>query len=178
MGLTSVQMDQIQVRPERAGDEPAIAQLDDEAFGHPSESRVVDAVRRGGHATISLVAVDGTRVVGHILFTRVAIESAGPAIDALGLGPMAVLPELQRRGIGSRLVEAGLRDCARVGCQVVVVVGHPAFYPRFGFRPARSFGLRSEYDVPDEVFMAIELTEGALTGGGGLVRYLPAFGSA
>jgi putative acetyltransferase len=178
MGLTSVQMDQIQVRPERAGDEPAIAQLNDEAFGQPSESRVVDAVRRGGHATISLVAFDGTRVVGHILFTRVAIESAGPAIDALGLGPMAVLPELQRRGIGSRLVEAGLRDCARVGCQVVVVVGHPAFYPRFGFRPARSFGLRSEYDVPDEVFMAIELTEGALTGGGGLVRYLPAFGSA
>jgi putative acetyltransferase len=91
---------------------------------------------------------------------------------------MAVLPELQRQGIGSRLVEAGLRDCARLGCQVVVVVGHPAFYPRFGFRPARSFGLRSEYAVPDEVFMAIELTEGALTGGGGLVRYLPAFGSA
>lgn len=169
-------MDRIDIRREQRGDEDAIAHLSDEAFGQRDESRVIDAVRRAGHAAISLVAVADARIVGHILFTPVAIDSPGPAIVALGLGPMAVLPDMQRRGIGSRLVDAGLRECARIGCQVVVVVGHPEFYPRFGFRPAGSYGLRSEYVVPDEVFMAIELTARALAGRSGLVRYLPEFG--
>lgn len=164
-------MNSIRVRPEQPGDEAAIAELNDAAFGQPDESQIVDAVRRAGHSTISLVALEGPKVVGHILFTPVAIESHGPAINALGLGPMAVLPEAQRRGIGSSLVEAGLRECSRAGCDAVVVVGHPGFYPRFGFRPAVSYGLRCEYAVPDEAFMALELTTGALSGRTGLVRY-------
>lgn len=167
--------DSITVRREQPGDEMAIAYVNDAAFGQPDESRLVEAVRHGGHSAISLVAVNEDRIVGHILFTPVDLVSSGSAVNVLGLGPMAVLPELQRRGIGSKLVEAGLRECSGVGCQAVVVIGHPEFYPRFGFRPARAFGLRSEFDVPHEAFMVSELTPGVLVGRGGLVRYLPEF---
>jgi putative acetyltransferase len=163
------------IRSERPDDEAGIRYVNDAAFGQTDESRIVDAVRRAGNAAISLVAVDGARVVAHILFTPVAIEPSGSPVSMLGLGPMAVLPEMQRRGIGSKLVRAGLDECAGMGCQVVVVVGHPGFYPRFGFRPAGAYGLRCEYPVPDDVFMVAELSEGVLAGRGGLVRYLPEF---
>ncbi len=125
---------------------------------------------------ISLVAVEGTTIVGHILFTPVSLESPARAPRSLGLGPMAVSPELQRQGIGSRLVEAGLEACRSLGYEAVVVIGHPEFYPRFGFRPGNAFGLRSQFDVPDNVFMVTELTPGALARVGGLVRYVPQFG--
>ena len=166
------------VRHERPGDEAEIARVNDAAFGQPDESRLVEAVRRTGQATISLVAFDERGIIGHILFTPVRLESPGSRIAMLGLGPMAVLPGWQRQGVGSMLVEAGLRECTAAGCQAVVVVGHPDYYPRFGFRRSREFGLRCEYAVPEEVFMAIELVPGALAGRGGPVRYLPAFGGA
>jgi putative acetyltransferase len=165
----------IEVRREQTGDEAAIRDLLAAAFGQPDESRIVDAIRRAGHPAISLVAVDGSRIVGHILFTPVAIDSPGTPIPAFGLAPMAVLPERQRQGIGSQLVVAGLRECADAGCEVVVVVGHPQFYPRFGFRRGSLYGLRSEFDVPDDVFMVAELTRAPLAGRAGLVRYLPEF---
>ena len=166
----------IHIRAEQPGDEIAIANLNDAAFGQFDESRLIDAIRQARHSTLSLVAVEGERIVGHILFTPVTVDSPGLSISALGLGPMAVLPELQRRGIGSKLVEAGLGECRRNGCQAVVVVGHPEFYPRFGFRPGASYGLRCQFAVPDEVFMVAELTTGTLIGRSGLVRYLPEFG--
>lgn len=166
----------IQIRRERAGDETAIAQVNNQAFGQPDESRIVDAIRQAGHPTISLVAVDGTTTVGHILFTPITIDSSGSPINALGLGPLAVLPEFQRRGIGSMLLKAGLQECAKTSCQVVVVIGHSEFYPRFGFRPARPLGLQCQFDVPDPVFMVLELTPGTLLHRTALVRYLPDFG--
>jgi putative acetyltransferase len=166
----------IEVRRERPGDEAAIRRVNDEAFGQPDEGRIVDAARAAGHSAVSLVAVDGPRIVGHILFTPVTIESQGRTAGAFGLGPMSVAPELQRQGIGSKLVEAGLRECTRLGCTAVVVVGHPEFYPRFGFRPGSLYGLRSQFDVPDEVFMVAELTPGVLAGMAGVVRYIPEFG--
>lgn len=174
MGAT----DPVHVRRERPGDEAAIARVNDEAFGGPDESRLVGAVRQAGHAAISLVAEVGGRIVGHILFTAVTVGSLESGLATLGLGPMAVLPERQRQGIGSALVEAGLRECARLGCAAVVVIGHPEFYPRFGFRRASTYGLQSEYDVPDEAFMALELVAGALAGQRGLVRFPPEFGGA
>lgn len=169
--------DEVLIRVEHAGDEVAIADLNDAAFGGTEESRLVASLRRSGHATISLVAAARHHVVGHILFSPVTVETSGPAIAALGLGPMAVSPDWQRRGIGSSLVKAGLEECVTRGCEIVVVLGHPHFYPRFGFRPAHLLGLRSEYAVPDEVFMAMELVDGAMMGRRGLVRYLPEFGS-
>jgi len=168
----------ILVRPEQPGDEEAIRRVNDQAFGQPDESRIVDAVRTAGRSIISLVAVDGPTVVGHILFTPVVIEPPGSIGRALGLGPMAVSPDVQRRGIGSSLVEAGLEECRRLGYTVVVVVGHPEFYPRFGFRPGSRYGLRCEFDVPDDVFMVVGLSPGVLAGQGGVVRYLPEFGGA
>jgi len=163
------------VRPERPGDEAAIARVNDEAFGQADESRIVAAVRRNGHAAISLVAVSAGAIVGHILFTPVSLEPGDATFQGLGLGPMAVAPTLQRRGIGSELVTAGLVECAKAGCDVVVVVGHPEFYPRFGFRRGSAYDLRCEFDVPDEVFMAAELRPGALAGRRGVVRYLSEF---
>jgi putative acetyltransferase len=166
----------MEIRHEQAGDETAIDRVNDAAFGGTDESRIVNAVRAAGLATISLVAVQDSKVVAHILFTAVCLDAARSAARALGLGPMAVVPEMQRRGIGTRLVRAGLEECARAGYHAVVVVGHPEFYPRFGFRPAREFGLRCEFDVPDAAFMAAELTPGALAGAAGTVRYAPEFG--
>ena len=167
-----------EIRHERPGDEAAIRRVNDEAFGQPDESRIIDAIREDSKAAISLVAVDRKRIVGHILFTPVAIHSQGSVVRALGLGPMAVAPGVQRQGIGSILVEAGLRESARQGWHAVVVLGHPEFYPRFGFRPGATYGLRSDFDVPEDLFMVLELTAGALAGVAGAVRYLPQFGSA
>jgi putative acetyltransferase len=150
--------------------------LNEAAFGQPDESRIIDAIRRAGHSTISLVATDEGTIVGHILFTRVDLDAPGPAVPAMALGPMAVMPAAQRRGIGSKLVEDGLGECRQSGCRVVFVVGHPSFYPRFGFRPASSYGIRCEYEVPDDVFMVIELLPGSLDGRVGIVRYLKEFG--
>ena len=165
----------VQVRHARQGDEDAIARVHDRAFGQLTESRIVAAVRRAGRAVISLVAVDPSGIVGHVLFTPLAVDSPGQPISALALGPMAVLPEVQRSGVGSRLVAAGLEACALTGCQVVAVIGHPGYYPRFGFRPGVTYGLRSEFAVPEDVFMIAELTAGVLMGRAGIVRYTEEF---
>ena len=96
-------------------------------------------------------------------------------LNLMGLGPMAVMPDYQRKGVGSALVREGLKYCKDLGSCAVVVVGHPGYYPRFGFAPASQYSLRSEYDVPDDVFMVAELENGALTAASGLVRYDDAF---
>jgi len=164
----------ITVRAERAEDIPDVRRINEAAFGQPNEAALVDALRAAAHPQISLVAVLAGRVVGHIFFSPVSIGSEESA--ALGLAPMAVLPEHQQQGVGSRLVREGLSECRRVGFEVVVVLGHPEYYPRFGFVPAVQKGLRCEYPVPDEVFMVAELKPGALGGRRGLVKYRPEFG--
>ncbi|MEK7832952.1 MAG: N-acetyltransferase, partial [Acidobacteriota bacterium] len=103
------------------------------------------------------------------------IEAGEKRLRGIGLAPMAVWPERQNEGIGSRLVEAGLTECRKACHRFVIVLGHPEFYPRFGFVPASRFGIKSEYDVRDEVFMAMELQEGSLAGFAGIAKYLPEF---
>ncbi len=125
---------------------------------------------------VSLVAIGDGQVVGHIFFSPISIEEGGPAPAAKGLAPMAVSPEWQRQGVGSLLVREGLEVCRTGGCDVVVVVGHPGYYPPFGFVPAGQKGLSCEYDVPDDVFMVAELRLGALSGVRGMVKYHEAFG--
>lgn len=164
----------VSVRPEVPSDAAAVYELNRRAFGCDDEARLVEALR-GTADIVSLVADLRGEVVGHILFTPVTIGGQPGPPRALGLGPMAVLPELQNRGIGSRLVRAGLDAARRAGYEVVVVVGHPAFYPRFGFMPASRKGLRCEYAVPDEAFMVTELEPAALRGRSGIVQYLPVF---
>lgn len=166
----------ISARVEKPGDADSIRQTNDLAFEGPLEGRIVDALR-GTPDSISLVATMNERVVGHILFTPVSVE---PAVNVrvAGLAPMAVHPDHQRSGIGGELIRAGLEECRRQGYSAVVVLGHPEYYPRFGFAPAHTFGLTCEFPSPPEAFMALELSPGALGGIHGLVRYRPEFAEA
>ncbi len=147
------------------------------AFPDATEAALVDRLR-GTSGCISLVATEAGRIVGHILCTPVRINGAASHVKAAGLGPMAVVPDRQRSGIGSELVRYALEECRRMGYQAVVVAGHPTYYPRFGFIRGSSFGLRCQFDVPDEVFMAIGLQPGVLAQGGGEVQYAAEFSEA
>ena len=167
-------MSDVRVRDEAPRDVEAVRSVLTEAFPSAAEANLVDALRGQTDPQISLVAEHPTRgIVGHILFTPVTIRSA--ASKAIGLGPMAVHPAIQRRGVGSALVAAGLAACEAAGEQIVVVLGHPSYYPRFGFQPAWDFGLYYVAEGPNPAFMARELRPGALTAQGGEVSYHPAF---
>jgi putative acetyltransferase len=163
----------ISIRAERPRDHTAVYEVNKLAFGQPAEAELVEGLRRSTAfiPELSLVACDGERVVGHILFTRITIESPGRSTPALALAPMAVLPTHQRRGIGSMLVREGLDHCRRLGHGIVVLLGHAEYYPRFGFTLARPLGIVAPFPVPDEAFMVLELTPGALEGVDGTVRY-------
>lgn len=171
------------VRDERPEDVSAIRRVIEGAFGQADEADLVERIRHAAAASLALVAQtmegddsDRGRIVGHILFSPVTIDD-GPHIAAVGLAPLAVQPERQRQGIGTALVAASLDRCRGLGIQAVVVLGHPEYYPRFGFRPARRFGLSSDYDVPPDAFMALELASGALECAKGVVHYHAAFDS-
>lgn len=144
------------------------------AFATRLEADLVDTLRKTAGPLISLVADDRGKIIGHILFSPVTL-SGQRDVQIMGLAPMAVLPGEQRRGIGSALVREGLTRCKNLGYGAVVVVGHRDYYPRFGFQPAATFNLRSEYDVPDDVFMALELTPNYLQGKAGTIHFHSAF---
>lgn len=163
----------ISVRIEQPGDADGIRETNELAFGEPLEARLVDALR-GCDGYLSLVATIDDKVVGHILFTPVTIE---PPVDRriAGLAPMAVRPEHQRSGIGGQLIRAGLEECRRDGYVAVVVLGHPEYYPKFGFVPAHTFGLTCEFPSPPEAFMAIEFEGDCFADVAGMVRFRPEF---
>ena len=159
------------IRPERPDDVARVRDLNTQAFGQPAEAHLVDTLRANCADAISLVA-DDNGVVGHILFTPVTIERTGPPLVGMGLAPMAVHPDRQRGGLGSPLVTRGLEMLRERGCPFVVVVGHPEYYPRFGFRPASSRGLASQWEgMPDEAFMVLVLDESAMAGVSGVAKY-------
>jgi putative acetyltransferase len=134
----------------------------------------VELLRNANKGISSLVATVDGKVVGHILFSLVTVESNPHNLKGLGLAPIAVFPQYQNRGIGSGLVIQGLETCRNKGYAFVVVVGHETFYVEFGFERASRFGLSNEYGV-DEGFMALELREGALKTVRGIVKYQPEF---
>jgi putative acetyltransferase len=165
---------QITIRDETAGDLEAIYSVNEQAFETNAEAELVDLLRMRGKAVISLVAeVDG-EIVGHILFSPVSIEPAGAKWNALGLAPLGVVPGYQRQGIGKALVKVGLERSKQLGIALVVVLGQPSYYPKFGFKKASEYELANEYQA-DEAFMAIELTPGILNDYKGLVKYAPEF---
>ncbi|MFC2059129.1 GNAT family N-acetyltransferase [Chloroflexota bacterium] len=166
----------VTIRPELSEDAADIRRVNEEAFERAVEADLIEKLRARDKVTLSLVATSEEGVVGHILFSPVTIESAGQNHAALALGTMSVLPSHQNSGIGSQLVRAGLEECRRLGHEIVVVLGHAEYYPRFGFDKASAHGIGCEYDAPDEAFMVLELRDGALAGKGGTVKYQPEFG--
>jgi len=161
------------IHPETPADFAAISEVNRLAFGREGEASLVSGLRDGGYALLSLVAeVDG-QVVGHIMFSRQPIITDSGVVEAVALAVMAVLPTHQRQGIGSRLVEAGLKICTEQGHRIVTVVGHPKFYPRFGF----STELAKRLDGPclGAAWMALELVPGALAGVTGEAEEPPPF---
>ena len=164
----------IEIRDEQPGDAVAVREVNRQAFGQDDEGRIVDALRDNGAASLSLVAVDSGAIVGHIMFSPLSV---GPVVGA-GLGPMAVVPGHQRQGIGSRLVKAGIERLRSTGCPFIVVIGHPSFYPRFGFQPAAVYALTCEWDVPPEVFMVNILNPDVVGSLRGVARYRAEFSAA
>lgn len=167
----------MRIRPEETADAPMVRAVNEAAFESSEEADIVDALRKREKSLVSLVAEADGEVVGHIVFSPVTV-SANPGVLLMGLGPMSVLPNHQQKGIGSALVREGLDRCLSIGCSAVVVLGHPDYYPRFGFVPASRYGISSEYDAPDEAFMIIELRPGSLRGISGRASYDEAFGNA
>ncbi len=162
------------IRPEQPEDRAAVFAVNAAAFGTTAEAELVDRLRDEVRPLVSLVAEHDGNVVGHVMFTPVTLPEA-TELKLMALAPMAVVAAWQRRGVGSRLARAGIEACRRLGCAALVVLGHPGYYPRFGFVPSVRFGIRSTYDVPDDVFMVLELTPGALGGHAGCVQYHQAF---
>ena len=165
----------VSIREEQQTDHESIGAVIIEAFGNRGEADLVDRLRKSRQLTLSLVAVADSEVVGHIAFSPVMIRSEGGHRQAIGLGPMAVRPASQRSGIGSELIHCGLDMLRERGDGIVVVLGHPEYYPRFGFERSTKHGIKWEHDAPEEAFMVMELQEGALRGVSGTARYRPEF---
>jgi putative acetyltransferase len=161
------------LRVEVPGDEPAIRAVVRASFDGTVEADLIDRLRQDGDVVLSLVAVDEALIVGHILFSNLTIADGEVVLPALALAPVAVIPGRQGRGIGSALIAEGLARCRGLGHRIVIVVGHPAYYERFGFSGQKARALRSVY--AGEAFMALELTPGALDGVTGDVQYARAF---
>lgn len=177
MDRTSEDPAEILVRAETADDHEAIRTVIRLAFGRDDEADLVDALRDGGYVRASLVAEVERVVVGHILFSDLPIVSETGAVPALALAPLAVLPEYQRQGIGSQLIRTALDTCRAQGHRIVVVLGHPDFYQKFGFSSELARPLESPFSGKPS-FMAAELIRGALKGVTGKVRYASPFGLA
>ena len=169
----------LRVRPARPGDSTAILAIHRDAFETDTEANLVEALLADGDAVISLVAVENSVVVGHALLSRLHIEGEAGEVEVLGLAPLAVRPQAQNRGIGSALVEASVVAAADAGWRAIVVLGHPDFYPRFGFTPAMPRGILPPWpEVPADAWMVAELAEGSLIGASGTVAYPRAFDDA
>jgi len=172
----------ISIRAERPQDIGEIRKVIEEAFiqafGQAPEADLVDRLRENCPCLLSLVAVNGDIVVGYILFSPVKIEG-NKIVEGMGLAPMSVLLKFQRQGIGTKLVQSGIEMLKSNGCPFVIVLGHPDYYPRFGFEPASHEGIRCQWEgVPDEAFMILILDEKAMEGISGVAQYRSEFDEA
>ncbi|MGH9613348.1 MAG: GNAT family N-acetyltransferase [Bryobacteraceae bacterium] len=161
-------------RAENPEEHAATRLINEAAFGRADEAELVENLREEGAVLASFVAELGKQAVGHIVFSRISIATTGGRVSAVALAPMAVLPELQRQGIGGELITHGLDWLREQGERIVIVFGHPAYYPRFGFSTGKARSLESPF--PPEAFMALELAPGALDGVRGRVKYPDSFG--
>lgn len=160
----------IDIRASCAADLRGVLAVHASAFPTDGEARLVDLLTSRGKARVSLVAEHRDEIIGHVLFSPVEIVGTRGGPPGLGLAPLAVSPAYQGRGVGARLVEAGLAVCRQLDCPFAVVLGEPEYYGRFGFRRASDFGLANEYHA-DDAFQVIELRPGSLANSKGLVKY-------
>ena len=168
----------ITIREEQSQDIESIRNLNKLAFGQTQEADLVDKLRQDCNSLLSLVAVMQNQVVGHILFSPATIESRQRTVHGMALAPMAVLPESQRQGIGSKLVRTGIEKLKKRQYPFIIVLGHAEYYPRFGFEPASRYGIRSEWEVPDDAFMILVLNEPEMHGISGVAKYRAEFTEA
>ena len=163
----------LSLRHETVNDYSGIKLVNDLAFGQPVEGKLVDSLRTNPEYIdkLSIVAEKDGQIIGHILFFPIKIKSGDLEYETLSLAPMSVLPEFQGKGVGGRLILKGIEVANKFGFKSVIVLGHKEYYPRFGFKPANQWGVKPPFDVPDEVFMAIELVENSLKGKAGTVQY-------
>jgi putative acetyltransferase len=167
----------IAIRKEEPKDRDAVHQLNLIAFENGPEAALVDQLRASCKEYLSFIAVENGSVIGHILFTPATVEDCSAV--GMGLAPMSVLPSQQRKGVGSRLVQYGLEFLRNAGCPFVIVLGHPGYYPRFGFELASKYQLRSQWEgVPDDAFMIVVFDNGVVPKTGGIARYRDEFNDA
>jgi putative acetyltransferase len=166
-------MTDIVIRKEISLDYEAIKEVNNLAFNQKQEGELIENLRKKPEfvSELSLVAIHMNKIIGHILFFPVRIIAENITVKTLSLAPMSVLPDYQRKGVGGSLIEAGLLKAKKTGFISVVVLGHPEYYPRFGFRKASNWMIKEPFGVPDEVMMAIELKDGGLSFGGGLIEF-------
>ena len=162
------------IREESPGDLEAINTVHKSSFPSPVEAEIVEALRKAGRLAVSLVCCENNLLVGHVAFSPVSID--GQAVG-LGLGPVAVLSQHRRKGIAEKLIRAGMEASRKLGYGLVVVLGDPLYYCRFGFSTASNRGLRDEYGGGD-AFQVIELRDDGIPVGGGTVQYAPEFAAA
>ena len=169
----------VTIRQEQPEDVAAVRRINELAFGQPAEAGIVDSIRAACPDAVSLVALDDDQVVGHVFFSPVSVSGETGIVRGMGLAPMAVLAERQRQGIGSLLAREGIDAIRERKCPFIIVLGHPEYYPRFGFVPASQHGLSSQWEgVPDEAFMVLIFDKEAMTGISGVAKYRDEFDQA
>lgn len=172
------------IRKETPEDYNRVIELTEKAFetleiSDHNEGKLVDKLREAPTfiEELSLVAELNGQVVGHILFTPIVIDNGTQQFQSLVLAPVSVLPEFQKMGIGGQLIKAGHCKSKELGFQSVILIGHPDYYPQFGYKPTSIWGVKTQIPLPsDDVFMAVELVSGGLSGVSGTVIFPPEFG--
>ena len=167
------------IRFEKPEDIAFIHSVNEQAFGRVSEAKLVDTLRLACTDHLSLVADDNGSIIGHLMFTPVVVTDGKQKTEGMGLAPMAVLPSRQRQGIGTQLVDSGLQILKEKGCPFVIVLGHPEYYPRFGFQAASGCNIRTQWDdVPDDAFMILVMDHEAMQNVSGVATFRDEFNDA
>jgi len=169
----------MEIRPEKPEDIDEIRELNERAFHQSHEAKIIDKLRKNCADLLSLVAIENDKIVGHILFSPAVIEGLHGVTHGMGLAPMAVLPSMQKQGIGTQLIKAGIEILKGAQCPFIIVIGHPEYYPRFGFERALPYGIQCQWEgIPDEVFLILRLDQSVMKQISGLAKYRDEFSEA